>query len=121
MKIIVLGGDGFCGWPTSLRLAASGHEILIIDNLSRRNIDKELSSSSLTEISSVEKRIEVANKLIGSIHYQNIDIAKDTLKLKNAITDFQPQSIIQFAEQRSAPYSMIGDKQRRYTILALEI
>ena len=52
MKIIVLGGDGFCGWPTSLRLAASGYEILIIDNLSRRNIDKELSSSSLTEISS---------------------------------------------------------------------
>ncbi len=116
MKIIVLGGDGFCGWPTSLRLAASGYEILIIDNLSRRNIDKELSSSSLTEISSLEKRIDVANKLIGNIKYKNIDIAKESKKLKNIISDFQPQSIIQFAEQRSAPYSMMGDKQRRYTI-----
>ena len=47
MKIIILGGDGFCGWPTSLRLAASGHEILIIDNLSRRLIDTKLSSSEL--------------------------------------------------------------------------
>ena len=47
MKIIILGGDGLCGWPTSLRLAASGHEILIIDNLSRRLIDTKLSSQSL--------------------------------------------------------------------------
>ena len=116
MKIIVLGGDGFCGWPTSLRLAGSGHEILIIDNLSRRTIDKELLSSSLTEISTIDKRIEVAKKLIGNIKYKNIDISKDALTLKDEILEFKPDSIIQFAEQRSAPYSMIGDKQRRYTI-----
>ncbi|HYW91991.1 MAG TPA: NAD-dependent dehydratase, partial [Gammaproteobacteria bacterium] len=50
MKIAVLGGDGFCGWPTSLHLSARGHEVVIVDNLSRRNIDNELECTSLTPI-----------------------------------------------------------------------
>tara|TARA_B100001029_G_C15053379_1_gene452489 strand:- start:52 stop:1197 length:1146 start_codon:yes stop_codon:yes gene_type:complete len=116
MKIIILGGDGFCGWPTSLRLAASGHEILIIDNLSRRLIDTKLSSSSLTEIKPIEERIQSANKHIGKIEFKNIDIAKDVDSLRKVILDNKPKTIIQFAEQRSAPYSMLSDSERRYTI-----
>ena len=109
MKIIVLGGDGFCGWPTSLRLASIGYEVLIIDNLSRRAIDKELSSGSLTNIKSIDDRLIIANKIIGKIDFKNIDIAKDPTALREQIAKFKPNSIIQFAEQRSAPYSMIGD------------
>ena len=116
MKIIVLGGDGFCGWPTTLRLAANNHDILIIDNLSRRAIDNNLSSGSLTEIKSINERIEAANELIGKISFKNIDIANDPINLRKAIAEFKPHAIIQFAEQRSAPYSMIGDEERRYTI-----
>ena len=116
MKIIILGGDGFCGWPTSLRLAASGHEILIIDNLSRRLIDTKLSSSSLTEIKPIDERIQSANKHIGKIEFKNIDIAKDVDSLRKVILDNKPKTIIQFAEQRSAPYSMLSDSERRYTI-----
>ena len=116
MKIIILGGDGFCGWPTSLRLAASGHEILIIDNLSRRLIDTKLSSSSLTEIKPIDERIQSANKYIGKIEFKNIDIAKDVDSLRKVILDNKPKTIIQFAEQRSAPYSMLSDSERRYTI-----
>ena len=116
MKIIVLGGDGFCGWPTSLRLAACGHEILIIDNLSRRSIDDELSSGSLTNIASINERITAAKKEIGEIEFENIDIANNPLALRKKIAEFKPQAIIQFAEQRSAPYSMIGDSERRYTV-----
>ena len=62
-KIVVFGGDGFCGWPTSLRLASQGHSVIIVDNLSRRNIDNELSSGSLTNIASISERIEVGRAL----------------------------------------------------------
>ena len=60
MKIIIVGGDGFCGWPTSLRLAKLGHEVLIVDNLSRRRIDAELQTSSLVPIATIEERIQSA-------------------------------------------------------------
>lgn len=116
MKFIVFGGDGFCGWPTSLHLASLGHKILIVDNLSRRSIDDELSSGSLTEIASIRDRVETAKKLVGDIEFVNLDIAKNPSDLKNLLLDYQPDAVIQFAEQRAAPYSMIGDKERRYTV-----
>lgn len=115
-KVIIVGGDGFCGWPTALRLAANGHEILILDNLSRRSIDNELSSGSLTNIFSISKRISVANKLIGKISFKNIDVAKNATDLRATIQEFSPSAIVHFGEQRAAPYSMIGDFERRYTI-----
>lgn len=115
-KIVVLGGDGFCGWPTSLKLASNGWEVLIIDNLSRRDIDNELGASSIIPISSIDERIEVANSLIGKVHFQNIDITREYQALERSISDFQPNCIIHFAEQRAAPYSMLGMKQRRYTV-----
>lgn len=116
MKIIIFGGDGFCGWPTSLHLASLGHEILIIDNQSRRKIDDDLGSNSLTAISSVDERIKVANDLVGSIQYTNLDIALDVQELRESIQNFGPDSVVHFAEQRAAPYSMISDTHRRYTI-----
>jgi len=116
MKVIVLGGDGFCGWPTALRLAKVGHEVLIIDNLIRRSIDNELSSGSLTNIASVRDRLNAANALVGNISFEYCDVAKDYALLSHLIRDFEPDSIVQFAEQRAAPYSMMGDKQRRYTV-----
>ena len=70
--VIVFGGDGFCGWPTSLRLAASGYRVVIVDNLSRRRIDDDLGSESLTEIASIEDRIEAASEHFGEIIYENI-------------------------------------------------
>lgn len=116
MKIIVLGGDGFCGWPTSLRLAKDGHEVTIVDNLSRRSIDEELSTSSLTSIASIGDRVSKANELVGNVAFQNIDIASQPDKLRALITSVAPDTIIQFAEQRAAPYSMISDIERRYTV-----
>ncbi len=116
MKILVLGGDGFCGWPTSLRLAANGHSVVIVDNLSRRRIDNELSSGSLTNISSINERIQVANKLIGNIQFEFLDVSDDPVGLIQLLKNHRPDAIVQFAEQRAAPYSMIGDRERRYTI-----
>jgi UDP-sulfoquinovose synthase len=116
MKIIVFGGDGFCGWPTSLRLANFGHTVVIVDNLSRRRIDNELSSGSLTKIASINDRIKVANDKCGEILYEFLDIAKQPDVVKELLRKYRPDAVVQFAEQRSAPYSMIGDLERRYTV-----
>ena len=117
MKIIVLGGDGFCGWPTSLKLSKNGHEVLIIDNLSRRKIDNELKVNSLTPIKSIATRISTWNKINKKkIYFKNINITKDYYKLKNIIKNFNPDTIIHFAEQRAAPYSMKSIKHMNYTL-----
>jgi UDP-sulfoquinovose synthase len=117
MKIIVLGGDGFCGWPTSLKLSKNGHEVLIIDNLSRRKIDNELKVNSLTPIKSIVKRISTWNKINKKkIYFKNVNITKDYYKLKTIIKNFNPDTIIHFAEQRAAPYSMKSVKHMNYTL-----
>ena len=117
MKIIVLGGDGFCGWASSLRLSSKGHEVLIVDNLSRRKIDKKLKVNSLTPISSIHKRINTWNSINKKkIKYQNLNIAKDIKGLDKLIRKFKPHAIVHFAEQRSAPYSMKDISSRNYTI-----
>jgi len=117
MKIIVLGGDGFCGWASALRLSRKGHDVFIIDNLSRRKIDRELNAKSLTPIVSIKKRIFTWNKVNKKkIKFFKIDIAKEVKKLENTIKKINPDTIVHFAEQRSAPYSMISLKTRNYTI-----
>lgn len=116
-KVMVLGGDGFCGWPTSLYLSDLGYEVSIVDNLSRRKIEEEIGAYSLTPISSIEDRIqawhEVKNK---KISFKNIDIAQDYEQLLVYIKEFKPDVIIHFAEQRAAPYSMKSTSHRRYTV-----
>lgn len=116
MKVIVLGGDGFCGWPTALKLAKEGHTVSIVDNLSRRDIDDQLNSYSLTNISSIQERIDAARLHGLNISFANIDIALDYEVFKTYISTVKPAAIVHFAEQRAAPYSMISDKERRYTV-----
>jgi UDP-sulfoquinovose synthase len=116
MKVIVIGGDGFCGWPTSLFLAKKGNAVMIIDNFSRRKIDHELGTQSLTRIASIEERLSAAQKNKFNLSFEKIDIVKDYNLLLNTIKNYKPDAIIHFGEQRAAPYSMIGDKERRYTV-----
>ena len=116
-KIIIFGGDGFCGWPTSLYLSNIGHDITIIDNLSRRKIDIELQVESLTPISSINKRIDTWKEVSGkSLKYINFDIAKDYHLLLQTIAMIKPDAVVHFAEQRAAPYSMKSSFHKRYTV-----
>lgn len=116
-KILVLGGDGFCGWPTSLHLSALGHDVTIVDNLSRREIDLELGADSLTPIASIADRLTAWTAVSGkSIAFRNIDVALDYPALEQLISDVAPDTIIQFAEQRAAPYSMKDSRRKRYTV-----
>ena len=117
MKVVVLGGDGFCGWPTALHLSMQGHEVVILDNLSRRNIDNELEVQSLTPIQSISIRLEAWHEVTGkTITYQRLDVATEYDRLLQVISDLQPDSIVHFAEQRAAPYSMKSSWHKRYTV-----
>ncbi|MBS9721046.1 NAD-dependent epimerase/dehydratase family protein [Tianweitania sp. BSSL-BM11] len=117
MKIAVLGGDGFVGWPTSLHLSDQGHDVHIVDNLSRRWIDTELGVQSLTPMDSIQERTRIWHQETGRrIHFHLIDLARDYEVLKSWLAAERPDAIVHFAEQRAAPYSMKSDRHKNYTV-----
>ena len=116
-NILVLGGDGFCGWPTSLHLSSLGHNVTIVDNLSRRNIDNELEVQSLTPICTPSVRIQAWKEKTGKdISFVNLNVAKEYDKFFQLVCDIKPEVIVHFAEQRAAPYSMKSSWHKRYTV-----
>ncbi|HWT31218.1 MAG TPA: NAD-dependent epimerase/dehydratase family protein [Propylenella sp.] len=116
-RILVLGGDGFCGWPTSLYLSQRGHEVTIVDNLSRRKIDIELEVESLTPIWPISERVRAWREVSGrEIRYENFTIGENYHRLVTFIRQEKPEAIIHFAEQRAAPYSMKSSWHKRYTV-----
>ncbi len=117
MKVIILGGDGFCGWPTALHLSNKGFDVVIVDNLSRRNIDNELEAYSLTPITPMGERLRAWKETTGKdIEFINFNVAENYHRLLTLIKEYQPDVIVHFAEQRSAPYSMKSSWHKRYTV-----
>ncbi|HEY1949663.1 MAG TPA: UDP-sulfoquinovose synthase [Bryobacteraceae bacterium] len=110
MKIGVLGGDGYCGWATALHLSAKGHEVAIIDNFCRRQWDHELGVQTLTPIQPLTERIKVWEELSGNTIELFVGDVTDYEFLASTIEAFEPDAVVHFAEQRSAPYSMIDRK-----------
>lgn len=117
MKVLVLGGDGFCGWPTALHLSDIGHDVIVVDNLSRRAIDLELEVDSLTPIRPMGERIRVWKEVSGkTIRFVNLDLAEDYDLFAQLVVTERPDAIVHFGEQRAAPYSMRNIPAKRYTI-----
>ncbi|WP_150046774.1 MULTISPECIES: NAD-dependent epimerase/dehydratase family protein [Methylomonas] len=117
MKVLVLGGDGFCGWPTSLHLSNIGHDVIIVDNLSRRKIDIDLEVESLTPIKPLSERLAAWKEITGkTIKFCNIDVSQQYRELLDLIISEEVDAIVHFAEQRAAPYSMKSSKEKRYTV-----
>jgi UDP-sulfoquinovose synthase len=117
MRVVVLGGDGFCGWPTALHLSALGHDITIVDNLVRRKIDIELEVESLTPIKPLSTRLAAWEEVSGKrLPFVNLDVAENYQRLLDLLVDFQPDAVVHFAEQRAAPYSMKSSWHKRYTV-----
>jgi UDP-sulfoquinovose synthase len=117
LRILILGGDGFCGWPTSLHLSASGHEVAIVDNLARRNADVELEAESLTPIQPLGTRLAAWRECTGrEIPFHRLNVAEDYRELFDLLVDWQPDAVVHFAEQRAAPYSMKSPWHKRYTV-----
>jgi len=116
-SIIVFGGDGFCGWPTSLGLSEAGYDVIIVDNLVRRKTDIELGCESLTPIKPIEVRIEAWKEISGKkIRFEYIDVAEHYHRIYSLLKEVKPMSVIHFAEQRAAPFSMKSPYHKRYTV-----
>jgi UDP-sulfoquinovose synthase len=115
MKVIVIGGDGYCGWATALHLANKGHEVAILDSLVRRYWDTKLGVDSLTPVAPIGQRLERWYELTG----KNIDLFVGDITnydfLIKSLRQFEPDAIVHFGEQRSAPYSMIDREHAVFT------
>ena len=115
MRILVLGGDGYLGWPTALHLSDHGHEVAVADNFARRGYDHEMGVQSLVPIEPMQVRVdawrEISGKTIKS-YYGDLCDAEFTYEM---VQDFRPDTIVHYAEQRAAPYSMIDRKHAVYT------
>ena len=117
MRIAVLGGDGFIGWPATLHLSDLGHDVTVVDNLSRRWIDTELGVQSLTPMDSIQERIRIWREVSGhALHFELIDIATEYERLKAFFNSWKPEAVLHFAQQRAAPYSMKSDRHKNYTV-----
>ena len=107
MKVLVIGGDGYCGWATALHLANKGYEVGVLDSLVRRHWDNELGVATLTPIASIQERIYKWQAVSG----QKIDLFIGDITnyefLQNTFRCFEPDALVHFGEQRSAPFSMI--------------
>ena len=115
MKILVLGGDGYLGWPTALHLSEVGHDVAVADNFSRRGYDYEIGVESLVPIESLQTRIRAWRELTGKdIGYYIGDLCDPEFTYK-IVRAFEPEAIVHFAEQRAAPYSMVDRKHAVYT------
>jgi UDP-sulfoquinovose synthase len=115
MRIAILGGDGYCGWATALYLSSKGHTIAIIDNFVRRQWDFELGVQTLTPIRPLPERLVVWQELTGRTIETFVGDITDYEFLASTISAFKPEAVVHFAEQRSAPYSMIDRKHAVFT------
>ena len=114
-KVMVIGGDGYCGWATGLHLSNKGYEVAIVDNLVRRLFDHQLGLDSLTPITSIQNRIRRWKSLTGKTIQLFIGDICDLEFLSEAFKSFEPDAAVHFGEQRSAPYSMIDRSRAVYT------
>jgi len=113
MRILILGGDGYLGWPTAMRFSARGHEVFIVDNFSRRRWHHEHSTDSLTPIASLGERIEAWREVTGRNIQAMIGNIDDGEFLDQVVADVMPEAVVHYGEQPSAPYSMIS---RRHAV-----
>ncbi len=115
MRILVLGGDGYLGWPTAIYLSQKGHDVAVADNFVRRQYDYEMGADSLVPIASLQQRIKTWKDVTGRHIDLYVGDMNDASFVHHMIAEFRPDTIVHYAEQRSAPYSMIDQKHAVYT------
>lgn len=115
MRILVLGGDGYLGWPTAIHLSECGHDVAVCDNFARRGYDKEMGVESLVPIASLDERLAAWQEVSGKEIKSYIGDLCDADFTHQMVRDFKPDTIVHFAEQRAAPYSMIDQQHAVYT------
>lgn len=115
VRILVLGGDGYLGWPTALHLSDRGHDVAVVDNFARRGYDEEMGVQSLVPIESLDVRLATWTEVSGKRILPYVGDMVDAQFVLDTLRDFRPNAVVHFAEQRSAPYSMIDREHAVYT------
>ncbi len=115
MRILVLGGDGYLGWPTALHLSNLGHDVAVNDNFARRGYDVEMGVESLVPIATLDERLNAWTELSGKTIRSYVGDLCDAKFVHEMVRDFRPETIVHFGEQRAAPYSMIDQSHAVYT------
>ncbi|MEM8535256.1 MAG: NAD-dependent epimerase/dehydratase family protein [Chloroflexota bacterium] len=115
MRILVLGGDGYLGWPTAMQLSQRGHDVAVVDNMARRAWDHEFGAESLVPICSLQERVAVWEAVSGKQIATHVGDLTDYTFLEPLIKEFQPEAIVHYGEQRAAPYSMIDRRHAVFT------
>ena len=110
MRVLILGGDGYLGWPTAMNLSAAGPEVAVVDNFSRRAMSVELGADSLTPIQSLQERVTAWREVSGRDIEMYLGDLADPYFVDDVFKQFRPDSIVHYGEQPSAPYSMISRK-----------
>ena len=116
MRVLILGGDGYLGWPTAMAFSAKGHEVCVVDNYLRRNIAMETSSEALTPSPNLNDRAAVWKSISGESIEVVIGDCLDYRMLSRVFRDFRPEAVIHYAEQPSGPYSMIDFEAAKRTL-----
>jgi len=114
-RVMVIGGDGYCGWATALHLSQQGYEVAVVDSLVRRYFDEQLGSQTLTPIASIHERIRKWKAITGKELALFVGDICDFEFLEDAFLRFEPTAVVHFGEQRSAPYSMIDRSRAVFT------
>jgi UDP-sulfoquinovose synthase len=115
VRILVLGGDGYLGWPAALHLSGRGHDVGVVDNFARRQYDYEMGVDSLVPIKHLQHRVRVWEDVSGLSVATYVGDLTDSAFVHKTLKDFRPDAVVHFAEQRSAPYSMIDQNHAVYT------
>ncbi|HET7443651.1 MAG TPA: NAD-dependent epimerase/dehydratase family protein [Solirubrobacterales bacterium] len=106
MRVLILGGDGYLGWPTALRFSARGHEVSVVDNFSRRRWVRDAGSDSLTPIADLEPRLAAWAELSGDSIRSFTGAVEDGEFLDEVVAEVRPEAVVHYGQQASAPYSM---------------
>jgi UDP-sulfoquinovose synthase len=115
MRILVLGGDGYLGWPTAMYLSRRGHEVAVVDNMARRAWDYEFGAESLIPLSSLQERVQTWETLTGKRIAAYVGDLTDYTFFEPVVREFRPEAIVHYGEQRAAPYSMIDRRHAVFT------
>ncbi len=115
MRVLILGGDGYLGWPTALRFSAAGHEVSVVDNFNRRRWHSEHGSASLTPIRPLEERIEAWHEVSGERVRAYTGAIEDGDFLEETVAETRPEAVVHYGQQASAPYSMLSRERAAET------
>ncbi len=116
MRVLVMGGDGYLGWPTAMAFAAEGHDVCVVDNYLRRNLARETSSEPLLDNPNLTHRVALFKAVSGYDIRCRIGDCADFGFMEEVFQEFDPEAVIHYAEQPSGPYSMIGFREAQRTL-----